>query len=132
MVKSNNPKDASRFTAAGGMLEDRMITDDELFSLYATATYAWCCYAPHYDQASGIFGRAAQLGVPAIVRAGSVVERFRAQHNITGIAVPYGDMEAAFDKVIKANLKPVPRPNFAEEWKAISLAALRRALKMQA
>ena len=50
---------------------DRLLTDGEMMSLYACADVVWSCYSPEYDQASGIFGRAVQHGVPTVVRVGS-------------------------------------------------------------
>lgn len=66
---------AESFQRAGGILVDRYIDDPELIGLYQIADFIWCCYLPSYDQSSGVFGRAFQLGVPAIVRAGSYLEK---------------------------------------------------------
>lgn len=63
------------FCAAGGFACDRFISDEELLALYSCATTVWCVYAPDYDQASGILGRAAQLGIPVIVRRDSLIHR---------------------------------------------------------
>lgn len=65
--------EAQLLAAAGMIVEDRFVTDEEILSLYKIADRAWCRYAPDYDQASGIFGRAVQTGVIPIVREGSVV-----------------------------------------------------------
>lgn len=62
--------------AAGAAVIDRQVTDLELLQAYAAADIVWCCYAADYDQASGVLGRAVQLGVPVIVRTGSLIERF--------------------------------------------------------
>jgi hypothetical protein len=59
----------------GMIVEDRYVSDDEVLSLYNVADYAWCRYAPEYDQASGVFGRAIQTGVMPVVRTGSVVHQ---------------------------------------------------------
>lgn len=66
---------AAAFGAVGGFGLDRFIGDEELLSLYASADFVWCAYAPDYDQASGILGRAMQLGIPVVVRKGSLIER---------------------------------------------------------
>ena len=66
---------ASQFAGAGGFGCDRFISDEELIELYRAADLIWCVYAPDYDQASGILGRAMQLGLPVIARRGSVIER---------------------------------------------------------
>jgi hypothetical protein len=65
---SSEAKDLQRY---GGILLDRVLTDEEMMAVYGCADLIWCCYPPFYNQASGIFGRAVQLGVPTIVRAGS-------------------------------------------------------------
>jgi hypothetical protein len=67
--------EAQRLADEGMIVEDRFVTDEEILSLYKVADRAWCRYAPDYDQASGIFGRAVQTGVTPIVREGSVVAR---------------------------------------------------------
>lgn len=66
---------AQAFVDAGGMVVDRFVDDDELRSLYGVADMAWSLYHPIYDQASGIFGRAVQVDVPALVRSGSAISR---------------------------------------------------------
>lgn len=66
---------AQAFAAAGGFGLDRLISDAELLDFYAAADLVWCVYAPDYDQASGILGRAMQFGIPVAVRAGSLIER---------------------------------------------------------
>ena len=66
---------AAQFAEAGGFGRDRFISDDELLELYRAADLIWCVYGPDYDQASGVLGRAMQLGIPIIARCGSVIER---------------------------------------------------------
>ena len=66
---------ARQLAEAGGFGLDRFISDDELIELYRAADLIWCVYGPDYDQASGILGRAMQLGLPVISRRGSVIAR---------------------------------------------------------
>jgi hypothetical protein len=63
------------FKQAGGYACNRFLTDAELLDLYAVTDLVWCAYEPNYDQASGIFGRAVQLGIPVVVRRGSFIHR---------------------------------------------------------
>jgi hypothetical protein len=68
--------DAAALDAAGMLVVDRRVSEEELLGLYGVADYVWC----QYDQASselssGIFGRAVQLGRTAIVRDGSYLDR---------------------------------------------------------
>lgn len=70
----------------GGMVIDRYLTNAELFGLYENADLIWASYAPTYDQASGVFGRALQYGIPPIVRSGSLLHRFCLGENLAHIA----------------------------------------------
>jgi len=80
---------AESLTRGGGFLIDRFITNAELESLYLVSDAIWACYAPEYDQASGIFGRAIQFGVPPVLRSGSLVSNFARHNEIEHIAVDY-------------------------------------------
>lgn len=68
--------DAQELIDRGMIVEDRFISDEELLSLYGVADRVWCVYRPDYDQASGVFGRAVQLGVTPIIRAGTVLDDY--------------------------------------------------------
>lgn len=72
---------ADQQRALGMLVEDRYVTDDEILSLYKVADLAWCCYAPEYDQASGVFGRALQTGVEPVVREGSNIQQIHHIYN---------------------------------------------------
>ncbi len=78
---------ADAFAAAGGFARPRFITDEELLDLYASADLIWCVYAPEYDQASGILGRAMQLGVPVVVRKGSLIQRLCEIEGVVHVAL---------------------------------------------
>lgn len=90
-VASGHEERRSAFGTAGGFAYDRFISDEELLALYATADLVWCAYAPGYDQASGILGRAVQLGIPVVVRQGSLIHRFCELERIAYIAVDNAD-----------------------------------------
>ena len=85
---------ATRLTAAGAILVNNLITDEELESLYGVADFIWACYAPEYDQASGVFGRAVQFGVTPILRKGSVLGSFASVYGIDHLAISYDDHRA--------------------------------------
>lgn len=74
MTKECKPL-GGKLKRAGMMVIDRFISDEELFSLYSIADFAWSYYKPEYDQSSGIFGRAIQLGVIPIIRSGSIISK---------------------------------------------------------
>lgn len=130
-----NAREASRlFVANGGLLFDRRIEDDELESLYRIANAVWCCYEPGYDQASGIFGRAMQFGIPVIVRSGSLIERFAALTPVAVMSISYGDKQqgvALFARPIPPRLAGESLARHADKiasWRDHFIQALENAL----
>lgn len=77
---------AAVFREAGGVCVNRSVTDAELLGAYAASDAVWCFYPPFGDHASGVLGRAAQLGIPAVVRYGSVAHRLCIVENIPHVA----------------------------------------------
>lgn len=77
----------------GALVLDRFISDEELLALYAACDAVWCAYAPTYDQASGILGRAVQLGVCPVVRADSIMHRLCLAEDIA--CMTPGDLSGA-------------------------------------
>jgi len=119
---------AAEFVANGGYLVDRFISDAELASLYKAADVIWGVYAPFYDQASGIFGRAVQYDVPILLRRGSAVETHGLELGARLATVEYGvtgDLAGALEAAAAAE---VSRGNRAPEMRARSEAILRAAL----
>ena len=92
IVRSDAKVASQAFVEAGGLLIDRRLEDEELESLYAVSDVIWSCYDPRYDQASGIFGRAMQLGVPVIVRQESLIDRFASGLGFPVLALEFGDV----------------------------------------
>jgi hypothetical protein len=78
------------FTQSGGFACNRFVSDDELMQLYAGADLVWCAYDANYDQASGIFGRAVQLGIPVVARKGSLIHRQCLREGIPCVAIGSG------------------------------------------
>lgn len=101
----------------GTLIFDRFMTDEEILGLYAAADVVWCFYDPSYDQASGILGRAVQLGILPIVRLGSFSEKFCLSEDINHLASQSNQLEHALKKIshqayldnskIQKNLKKV-------------------------
>lgn len=89
-VMPGNGDLAARLSAQGALIIDRFISDAELESLYGIADAIWACYAPDYDQASGVFGRAIQWGVPVIVRESSVIATFADRNRADYYSVAFG------------------------------------------
>jgi len=101
--------------ACGATIINRYLTDAEIESLYGISDAVWSCYAPEYDQASGIFGRAVQFGVPAIVRRHSLIHRFADQRKIPVIALEYGDPGTAATLAEALSSRKAIAPLSAEE-----------------
>lgn len=116
----------ARIERAGGFVWPTMISDDDIWSMYGIADWVWACYPVRNDQASGIFGRASQLGVPVIVREGSFnaiqAKRMGAPH----LAIPYAQPDLAATMIFEATIERKP-PDLVmiEGFKAESLARLR-------
>ena len=66
---------------------NRFMNDIELFELYAASDFVWCFYSFEYDQASGIFGRASQLGVRSILRKNSLIHKLAVNEKFNHIAI---------------------------------------------
>lgn len=112
------------FVAAGGQAKSEYISHDELLDLYAAADAVWCCYALDYDEASGVFGRAIQLGLPVIVRKGSLLERTCRAEGLAYVA--YDGEVASFDGVaVPAPTDPVLAARRARQWGEESVTKLR-------
>ena len=73
---------AMAFREAGGVAVDRTVSDAELLGAYAASDAVWCLYPPIGDHASGVLGRAAQLGIPVVVRQGSLAHRLCIVENL--------------------------------------------------
>lgn len=93
----------NEFIAAGGVSNNRMVSDDEILQLYATSSAVWCVYSAEYDQASGILGRAVQLDIPVIVRENSMMHKFCQIESISFICDKELDAQ-----IVKNELKVIP------------------------
>ena len=100
-----------KFTSAGGMLIDRHLSDVEIESIYLESDIIWSCYAPAYDYSSGIFGRAIQFCVPAIIRKDSYLDKFSQLAGLSALALEYGNVQAAVTKIeaLCENISKIPR-----------------------
>ena len=117
-----------KFKQCGGMAINRFVNEDELTALYASSDIIWAFYDEDYDQASGIFGRAVQFGVPSIVRYLSLVDRLCSIEKIPVLSLSSE----------KINLKSLERAsyldeingmNFQKKFKKISINNLKNTLK---
>ncbi len=91
---------------AGGVAVDRVLSDAELLGAYAASDVIWCLYPRAGDHASGILGRAVQLGIPVVVRQGSLAHRLCTVENLLHIAV-------APEQIIERLTGPLPPQNAA-------------------
>jgi hypothetical protein len=126
-VSSDLAEAARGFAAAGGFALDRFVSDAELAGLYGAADLVWCVYAPDYDQASGVLGRAMQLGIPVAVRRGSVIARFCAAEAHPCIELDEDDDWQAL-AAIPPRLDPQLAWDRARSHGEVSLARLSAAL----
>lgn len=94
-VSAESMEKTRLFEKNDGLLLNRFIDNDELFSLYRRADIVWSCYSPEYNHASGIHGRAVQLGVPVVVREGSYIEKL-------GLSIGHPTLAIDFDNPKKA------------------------------
>lgn len=132
--------DCARLISAGGMVVDRFVSDEELLSLYKICDFSWCCYAPDYDQASGIFGRSVQLGARPIIREGSYLEKYAQEGAVAPVCLIYGDTRDAAaniaaaaanrsDKVIDSRSdKAVRLGEIVGSWRSDFIQKIRAAL----
>jgi hypothetical protein len=118
------------FVSAGGLLYDRRLTDDEFLGLYFDANLIWNCYAPDYDQASGIFGRAFQVGVPSVVRAGSYLVKLAEHLGHPIVQIDPTDATSAAEVIANCAAEKCTNGTAAriEKLRQISLGALLAAL----
>jgi hypothetical protein len=119
---------ARDFAALGGFALDRFVSDDELAGLYAAADLVWCAYAPDYDQASGVLGRALQHGIPVVARRGSVIAAICANEGHPCVEPDDGDGWEMF-KAIPPRLAPDLARSRARQHGEVSLARLVEALR---
>ncbi|MGV3554641.1 MAG: hypothetical protein ACO1OD_05250 [Croceibacterium sp.] len=126
--------------SAGAHLVDRFLDDQELVSVYGAANLIWACYAPAYDQASGVFGRALQYRKTPIVRHGATIDRFGREYGFACLSVEY-DADLAARSLLQWASAP-PLPAFAgteaehaamiERWRKSSVDVLCRAIRQRA
>ena len=91
---------ADLFVKQGGLLINRRMSDGELIYMYRCANIIWSCYAPVYNQSSGIFGRAVQFGVPVIVREASYLEKLGGILSHPSLALPFGNLDIAAREIL--------------------------------
>ncbi|MXN44406.1 hypothetical protein GR138_04335 [Shinella kummerowiae] len=110
---------AAAFCEAGGVAVDRAVSDCELLGAYAASDAVWCLYPPAGDHASGILGRAAQLGIPVVVRYGSLAHRLCIVENILHVAT-------TADRVAERLADPLP-PRDATRGRLMALRFARES-----
>jgi hypothetical protein len=98
---------ADSFIQQGGLLMNRHISDGELMYMYRCADIIWSCYSPAYNQASGIFGRAIQFGVPVTVRKDSYLEKLGGILLHPTLALPFENVDIAAKDILA--WKPIAR-----------------------
>ena len=120
-----------RMRAAGGLVIDRRLENIELLNLYEHADIVWSVYAPDYDQASGIFGRAFQFDIPSIVRLGSFLDKLAVEYDYKCLAVPFDDSAEAAARLLTwkfVRRDPTQNRRHVNALRARSLKILEKSL----
>lgn len=89
------------FLNANGVLIDRFMSAEELDELHALSATIWGCYEPSYNQASGVCGKAFQLGIPVIVRQSSYIESILECLHHPIVALNFGESGQASATLLK-------------------------------
>jgi len=87
-VEEDCLEEVSRIEAMGMKVINRFVTNEEIATIYEVSDFIWCYYEPEYDQSSGIFGRAFQLGKPVVIRRKSILEKIVYHLGGTTITLP--------------------------------------------
>jgi glycosyltransferase involved in cell wall biosynthesis len=124
-LTSVSSDDRLRLANANVEIVDGNPSDAEFVGYIRDASFLWCCYAPEYDQSSGVFGRALQLGVPVIVRRGALLDSY-ARRLGRGFAIDFGDAAGLLRQVFLPVL-PQPGGSPTEAMRQLSVDRLRTA-----
>jgi hypothetical protein len=130
-IHENMRQNIECLQATGAFVENREISDRELFELYNVADIIWCLYLPEYDQASGIFGRALQFGKLPLIRTGSLTHRFCETEKVPCLTAncSFADIVTALlERATAADLKSEMEDEKSLRWGESSVQALNRAL----
>jgi len=126
----------SAISRSGALVMNRFLKDEEFEVLYRLSSAVWACYAPSYDQASGIFGRSLQLQIPTIVREGSALQKIAEAAGAAFYSVKYGDVsnlkealeDVTSDASRKSRQNPMAINSLCASWRDEFVDCLRRAL----
>lgn len=116
---------ADVFAKTGGVLFDFVISDHQLLALYEVSDAVWTCYAPDYDQSSGIFGRAFQKGKPALVRAGSRIATLASGLGHPILGLPFDEPDTAAEMITSWRPTAVEQETISRKIKNIRNADLK-------
>jgi len=122
---------ARQFEEQNGFLLNRFIDNDELFALYRSADIVWSCYSPQYNLASGIHGRAVQLGIPVLVREGSYLDKLGALIGHPTLALDFDNQQKASDDLLAwkpSHSDEQARTRIVTHMREHSLAILAKAI----
>lgn len=115
------------FIEVGGLAIDRFITNDELINLYASSDLVWSLYDNEYDQASGIFGRAVQFGIPSVIRHGSLIHKLCKMERIPSLALNPHEIDLqSLQRFTK--LDEIKGERFKNNFKNISINNLKKLI----
>lgn len=118
VVDKDHAKLARDFEELGGICLNRYVEEFELLDLYSLCDAAWACYAPDYDQSSGIFGRSFQFGKSCIVRKGSHLEALSHVLEHSVLAIPFDESEPTVKQL--TDWEPKVIENYSDRHKQVT------------
>lgn len=93
------------FLNKGGLIYNEFISNSDLIALYNISDFIWAWYSPRYDQASGIAGRALQLGSIPILRSDSLIQRLFSTENIPHLSCKDSDLHESFLSILAPTVR---------------------------
>ncbi len=130
-VETAAAEHAAVLCEAGGVLVDRMLSDAQLLGVYAGSEAVWCFYPRIGDHTIGILGRAVQLGIPVVVRQGSIAHRLCMAETLPHIAASAEEIAARLTGPLPPRDEPGGR-SAARRFAEHSETTLRTALGLPA
>lgn len=113
----------------GAVVFPRFVSSQELDAIYAVADLIWAGYQPGYDQASGNFGRALQLGKIPVVREGTLIARLARLIEYPVVTVDFDNLHPAISRIqgLAVGSPAVPEGNIAR-WERDFRSAMAASL----
>lgn len=118
------------FDRIGGVSENAYISTDDIIALYSSCDLVWALYAEDYDQASGIFGRAVQFGIPVVVRKNSLIHKICELEGISHVTMSK-DHVGDLARLSLESINLEQGKQFRERFRKISIRQLSETLGVE-